>query len=763
MSNTKTTSDQQTNELGQNYFPKDGIDPAKKDAAWGLLWSKAAYNNFLGLSPRGTFYNAIAKYQENRLYAIGDVPITKFKKTFGLEEQEQDTWLNIDWTPPNAIGTIRDIAISRMMQQEYSIVATPIDPMAKSELDKIYAEMSTDIMMRQQLQQQGSSLAQHPRLQPDPGSPVDMEEFKMRVEYGEQFNRSKDSEQAIQLAMYNNNEKQFRRKIFEDLFDCGPAATYEWLDEQGKPRIRNVNVEAAITGYTQYPDFRDIRYAGEIIDVDIATLATLTNPDGTPTFTDDDMEKLASDVAGKLNNPATFVTGSSYYYRGYDSFKVKVLQLRWKSYNDYYYNQWKDQVGNTRFESKKYSTAEKSSRKYKSKRVEVVYTNNWIIGTNYSYGFKLAEDMPRSADPSKKASTSLGYQFYAWNFYDMRCTSMVDRLKPLIDQYLTDWFRLQNLKNRLIPAGHWIDLDALENVALSAGGNKMSPLEILDMFYATGILVGRSKDPMGNNVNYKPVIPLQNSMFQDIVAIFQQMQATLQQMKQSVGLNDVTDSTTPPDKMLVPGYENANAGTNNALYPMQFAEKFLYQKGCEAMLIRTQQALKKGSVEGFATSLNSNALKFLSISKEIGVRPFGIMLEEKSTDDQKMLLAQLMQEDIAKGNLDSSDAIYIMNTYNIKQAQQILAYRAKKNREAQAQQQQAVTQQTIQGQQESAQQTAQLKEQMIQMQENMKTQREKMIQDYQVFMTQLKTHSQETVAQAKNMTDLAKSEKPAAA
>jgi hypothetical protein len=298
----------------------------------------------------------------------------------------------------------------------------------------------------------------------------------------------------------------------------------------------------------------------------------------------------------------------------------------------------------------------------------------------------------------------------------MRSLSMMERLKPLADDFQMTEMRIQNFLARTVPNGWWIDLDALENVALNKGGENMKPMELLQMFFETGILVGRSKDVMGDNVNYKPIIPVANNTYDELQAMYMHLQQVMQQMQSIIGLNELTDGSTPNAKTLNGVANLAVESTNNSLYQLQFAEKFLIERLAEDILIRMKQAVKKGGVEGYAPALNSNTLTFMQISPTIAMREYGIMLEERPTDDQRQILMMQVQQDIANGMLDTSDALYILNVYNVKQAQMLLAYKVKKNKQAMHAQQMQMNQQTIEGQQQSAAMAEQMKQQTIQVQ-----------------------------------------------
>lgn len=698
----------------KGIYPPHDIDPKLKDKKWGMQYAKAAWSDWNYTIPRTCFYNAADKYEELRLYAQGKQPINKYKKLLSVDEQTDNTWLVVDWSVRPIIPKFRDIAISRLVQQEYNIVATPIDPQAKGELDGYYADTKAKIAVRKLMEQQNPEMANHPVLQPQPGEPTDFEELEMRVEFGEQFNRSKDAEQAIQLMFYENDTKVMRRRWFESLFDCGVAGYKAWIDKDGRPKCRDINPEAVVTNYCRFPDFRDLLHAGEVIDVSLIDLATVRDDQGNPVFNKEQIDEMKNNVAGKWSNPA-MVGRSTNYFKSYDKNTVKVLDLQFYSYNELNYERNVNRRGNVMFNEVEWDRRNNKKDKYLRKKIKVVYEVKWIIGTDYAYDFRLKKDMKRSVTPERMAHTTLDYKFFAPNFYEMRTLSMMERLVPLSDEHQMSVYRIQNFINRMVPNGWWVDLDALENVALNKGGENMKPVDLLQMFFETGILAGRSKDIMGNNVNYKPVIPIDNNIYDQLKALYEHLQITITQMQSIIGLNELTDGSTPNPKTLNGVANIAVESTNNSLFPLQFAERYLLESLANDMLLLMQQSLKRGNIEGFAKALNSNTLQFIAVSDTLRMRDYGIMLDERPNDDQKQLLLMAIQQDQAQGFLDSADALYILNVYNVKQAQQMLAYKARKSKEAMQQQEMAKIQQTIQGQQESAAASEQMKQQTLQM------------------------------------------------
>lgn len=700
--------------LNETKYPSHNIDPKDKDRDWCMQYAKAVWLDWDYMYPRTIFYNSADKYEELRLYALGKQPITKYKTLMGVDEQNDNTWLNIDWSVRPIIPKLRDIAIKRCLDQTYDIVATPIDPTAEAELQEFYASLKAKNAVRELMKLQNPEMAAHPMLVQQPGEPGDDEELEMRLEFGEQFNRSKDAEQAIKLGLYANDEKLLRERFLKDYFDCGPAGYRVTAGKNGWPVVRAVNLEVVLTNFCRKSDFSDLVHAGEIIDVPIVDLAAMTDDAGNPLFTDDDISTVLQSVAGRWNNPM-WVGRHSNFYKGHDKFNCKVLDLRFYSYNEYNYENNVNRRGNAVFNEAAYNRRNNVKNKYIRKRIQVVYQVKWVVGTDLCYDWGLVKDMPRKANPRDKAYTPLGFRFFAPNFYEMKSLGMMERLKPLADDYQLTVYRIQNFINRMVPNGWWIDLDALENVALNKGGKNMTPRELIDMFFETGILAGRSKDLMGDNVNYKPIIPIPNSNYDQLQALYQHMQLLITQMQQMIGLNELTDGSTPNPKTLNGVANIAVESTNNALHPMQFGERWLMEHLAQDVLLHMQAAVKKGAVSGYAPALNTNTLRFMEVSPDIALRDYGIMLDERPTDDQRQILIMQMQNDIANGLLDTSDMLYIMNMYNVKQAQMMLSYKVKKNKQAQQEAEMAKIQQTIQGQQQSAALAEQMKQQTLQM------------------------------------------------
>src|ERR1035437_4184660 len=505
-------------------FPNHDINPALKNSDWCMAYAKASYYTWQFVYPKGIFANNGGDYQKYRLYALGKQPITPYKKWLGVDMLTDQTWKSIDWSVKSIIPGYRDKVISKLMKEDYSIVASAIDAEVKTKIDAYYNQLKAKLAVRQLMMQQNPQLASHPLISLQSGEPLDMEELEMRVSLGEQFNRSKDAELAIELGFYENNYEAWRKSVYEDLFDWGVSGYFEWLGDDNKAKFRRANGEAVIISYCKDGNFTDMVHAGEVIDVSLIELAALKNDEGNAMFSNDELTEFAGTIAGKFGNPTQLGVGSNQWMKPIDKFKCKVLDIYFYTYNDTSYMNVVDENGNSDFRKAEYGRGKKSE-KYIRKRFQYVYKCKWIVGTDKCYDYGMMDDQKRANDPKKKAYTKLPCKFIATNFYQMQVSSLMERLISYGDEWQLTMLQIQNFKNRAVPSGWWIDLNALENVALNKGGKNMEPKALLQMFFDSGVLMGRSVnaagDPMGPN--WKPVIPIQNTSASELSMFYQSL------------------------------------------------------------------------------------------------------------------------------------------------------------------------------------------------------------------------------------------------
>lgn len=659
-------------------YPDPQIDPKKKDKGWLLQYCKAAFAEGRGYIPQSMLWFGRSRLTEIREYALGKQSVDKYKKILLGKEQSDKSWLNIDWTPPSFLTKFREIAIAKLLQRKVDIQAFAIDPLAKSEEDAFFNEMKVKIMMREQLQEVAPELANTPALMPNPNEPQDMEQLQMQMEYGYKHVMAMEAENAIALVLNKNGYEDKRKRVIENLFDFGIGGYKEWIDDNGMVCYREVNPENLITNFCVKNDFSDLVHVGEVILVNVADLV--------PYFDPKTIEDICRNVAGKFGNPSTFSTAS---FRYWDKFKVQVLDLELITWDTTVYKKEIDGRSNLRVVKSDFQNIARlqetievngsAEPKYIDQTKKVVYKCKWLLGTDYLYDYGLSNNMKRKQ--SSWWDTSLSYHLYAWNFYNMMFTGITERLIPIQDALCLTWYKLQNLRNKLIPYIINLDLNAVESLNFGKGGEKMRPDEAVDFMFNNFIALYRSTDLLSKNPNYKPVSIESSGQLIAFRQLYEDMQTQLQMMRDISGLNELTDGSTPNAKTLVPVAQAAMESTNNALYLISHADRQLMQCLADGIVQRVQIAVKMGKIEGYARALGSDTVNFFKINPDLSLHEFGIFVEDApSYEEKQMLLSELNLKD-SQGLIDPADKILVMSCRNLKQAAMLLAYKVKKRRE----------------------------------------------------------------------------------
>lgn len=701
-------------------FPKHNIDPAKKDGKWLLQATKAAWGDCYG---QEMFYHSREKYSELRDYAYGKQSVDRYKPFMGVDKAVDTSMWNVSWETRPVISKYMDIIVSKIMNLGRKAIATPIDAQAQDEADKYFADVKAKILMRDALQQVNPQLAQSPYLMPEPGEPENMEELEMQYEYGFKFNMAREAEQGIELVQYQNNLPQKRLQVTKDIVHIGVGGYKDWLDENGNAKFRDSDPANVIMSYCRKSDFLDKIYVGEIIEPTIAELSQYFND-----------EELKNIEGAAKHNP---IASSRSQSLKNEKLKIPVLDIEILTWNDIVYSRMLAEDGSEDYKRRPYDNITNPARvkeqsniydaetegyksKYYSKKVECWYKIKWVIGTDFYYGDGKVENQKRPKDARQKSESS--YHFQAVNFKDMTSQGVVERLKPIVDEYQLTIFKIQDFKNKWLPYIMEIDFDAIESVAIGAGGTKWTPEKILEMVFQTRALVVRKKDISGVNVNYKALEIHPTGMAAELVPLMNDLTRLLQEMNDVTGLNPVTDATGSGERKLKSTAQLDYQATNNALEPLMFAEKMLFESLSKGCIMRLIQAVKRGQVSGVMTALGSNTVKFIKVSPDIGLYSWGIKIQDIPTDDDVQLIMQQMGLGQAKDLFRPQDIFIIKSMDNLKAMEQRIGYLYEKRHKESQQYEMGKIQQTIDGQQKSSMVSEQAKQQTLQIEYQLKTQ-----------------------------------------
>ena len=391
-----------------------------------------------------------------------------------------------------------------------------------------------------------------------------------------------------------------------------------------------------------------------------------------------------------------------------------------------YFEEKESRHGNTGFYYKgmkpKSSSGSVFNRKPHKMEIACVYGGSFIIGSEQIFGYGKKNNVPKNLHDLSRAE--LSYSVTATNLRRMMPKSLVESCTGFADMLQLTHLKIQQAIAKAKPDGLIIDIEGLENVQLGKGG-ELEPLEIHDIYEQTGVFYYRSKNPEGGFQN-PPVREIGNQIrnIQELVALYNHY---LQLIRDTSGINESMDGTTPKGDMLVGVQQNAIAQGNNALYDITHASMLLYKKVCSDV-VKCLQIVPQDSVlyRIYENAIGETNMGVLSSFRNLSMYNFGVKVVKEMEDKDREFLEQNIQMSIQQGQIDLEDAMAVRNLKDVNQAERLLILRRKKrmqeqqemaaqNSQMQAQQAQQAAMAASQAKQQELQLEAQLKQQEIQL------------------------------------------------
>tara|TARA_R110000823_G_scaffold26280_9_gene76884 strand:- start:2253 stop:3140 length:888 start_codon:yes stop_codon:yes gene_type:complete len=179
-------------------------------------------------------------------------------------------------------------------------------------------------------------------------------------------------------------------------------------------------------------------------------------------------------------------------------------------------------------------------------------------------------------------------------------------------------------------------------------------------------------------------------------------------IRDTTGLNESRDGSTPDERALVGVQKMAAANSNTATRHILNSGLFLTAEVAECLSLRISDIIEYSPTkEAFIQSIGVHNVATLKEMSELHLYDFGIFIDLMPDEEEQALLENNIQVALAQQSIDLEDAIDLRDVKNIKLANQLLKIRRKKKqqRDQQLQQQniQAQSQANVQQQEASAQ------------------------------------------------------------
>jgi len=656
-----------------SIFPDQVVpEEEKKSFEYGLKVGNAIEQEwFRNTSGQNRFSYNFQNFNKLRLYARGEQPIQKYKDE--MSTNGDLSYLNLDWKPIPVLSKFVDIVVNGMTEKGYEIKSFASDPFALKQRTDYAGNALRDLQNKQAIDKLSQATGQNFYASTDPDKlPRDKGELDLYMQLNYKQSIEIAEEEVINNVLDANKYDQIKKRLAYDLTVLGISAVKTSFNLSEGITIDYVDPASIVYSSTDDPNFEDIYYVGEIKSLTLPEIKRLY-----PSLTNEELETIQK-YPGRQNY------AQSDWQTRTDPELHQVLFFEYKTYQDQVFKIKQTEQGLEKTLEKPDTFDPPASDNFErvSRSIEVLYTGAKILGMGDTMlEWKLAENMTRPNGDTTRVN--MNYCISAPRMYQGRIESLVSRTISFADMIQITHLKLQQVLQRLVPDGVYLDVDGLAEVDLGNGTN-YNPAEALNMYFQTGTIVGRSLTQDGEmNRGKMPIQELQSSSgISKIQAMIQTYQYYLQMIRDVTGLNEARDGSTPDKNALVGLQKLAAASSNTATKHILQSLMYLSIRTCENISLRVadmlQFPLTKASL---LNSINAFNVATLEEINSLYIHDFGIFLELEPDEEEKAQLEKSIQIALQAGSIQLSDAIDIREIRNIKLANSLLKLRQKEQAE----------------------------------------------------------------------------------
>ncbi len=709
-----------TIDITSSAFPSQlATDAEKASSQFGLQVGQAIqYEWFRKDGTSCRYYSQWGEFNKLRLYARGEQSVAKYKNELAIDGDL--SYLNLDWTPVPIIPKFVDVVVNGMSDRLFKVKAYAQDAMSQAKRNKYQEMLESQVAGKEILTQIQELSGVNPFVMDPEELPNNDEELNLYMQLNYKPAIEIAEEEAINTIFDENNYYDTRKRIDYDATVLGIGiAKHEFLQGSGV-KVSYVDPANVVYSYTEDPFFKDCFYWGEIKTVPITELYKIDQK-----ITKEQLQEITqySQAWYDYFNVAQFYQNSVF---ARDT--CTLMYFNYKTTKKVVFKKKKLENGNSRVIEKDdtfnppVEMMEEGGFEKIEKTIDVWYEGVMVMGTNILLKWDLSKNMVRPKSASQHAIPN--YVACAPRMYKGVIESLVRRMIPFADLIQLTHLKLQQVINRTVPDGVFIDADGLNEVDLGTGA-AYNPEDALRLYFQTGSVIGRSYTQDGEFNNARVPITQLNSnsgagKTQMLIANYNHY---LDMIRSVTGLNEARDGSTPDPNSLVGVQKLAALNSNTATRHILEGGLYIYKTLSEALTYRVADILEYSDFkEDFVNKIGRFNVSILNDIKELYIYDFGIFIEIAPDEEQKAQLEANIQIALSKGDINLEDAIDIREIKNLKLANQLLKLKRVKKQEREEQMEMQKQQMTAQMQMQSQQMASQTAMQKIQLETQAKMQ-----------------------------------------
>ena len=648
------------------------------------------------------FYSQWREFNRLRLYARGEQSVGKYKNELAVDGDL--SYLNLDLTPVPIIPKFVDIVVNGMSDRLFKVKAYAQDAMSQAKRNKYQEMLESQKSGKEVLLQIQELSGVNPFVMNPEEIPETDEELSLYMQLNYKPAIEIAEETAINTMFDENHYEDIRKQLNYDATVIGiEVAKHEFLEGSGV-KISYVDPANIVYSYTEDPYFKDCFYWGEIKTLSITELMKIDQ-----SLTKEDLQKITqySQSWYDYYNAAQFYENSIF-----SRDTATLMYFNYKTTKKVVYKKKNLEGGAARIIEKDdtfnppVEMMEEGNFEKIEKTIDVWYEGVMVMGTNILLKWELSKNMVRPKSASQHAIPN--YVAAAPRMYKGVIESLVRRMIPFADLIQVTHLKLQQVINRVVPDGVFIDADGLNEVDLGTGA-AYNPEDALRLYFQTGSVIGRSYTQDGDFNNAR--IPIQqltsNSGASKTQMLISNYNHYLNMIRSVTGLNEARDGSTPDPNALVGVQKLAALNSNTATRHILDSSLFIFKTLAEALTYRIADILEYSDFrDDFISKIGRYNVSILSDISDLYIYDFGIFIEVSPDEEQKAQLEANIQMALSKGDINLEDAIDIREIKNLKLANQLLKMKRVKKQEREErmkmQQQAMISQQQLQSQEMAA-------------------------------------------------------------
>lgn len=653
-------------------------DKQKNSESFGFSVMKACYERWKSGYGSESWVVRKQRFDYNRSFSVGKQPMSEYKDI--IDTEGQLSVINLQYTPnPIAIPFLNRLK-DRYMQRVEKISCVSIDPFTQSKKEKAKNEALFKMKNKEDIMalQQGSGVQLEEFRDTDPE-----DEQELDIEFGFNYKEREEvvMENLINLVFYDNKwSKVVKDRIFDDLINCGYAISKSYIDPNGRIKIKFVKPDNFITSYSEWNDMRDWEWQGEV-DYMTITDIRLKYPGK---FSEEELFDLAKEHSGLFNN-ALWTYNWSYVWlnavaRPYDSYRVQVCNLTYKTLYNLNYEKSLDRFGKEVLDPAKEIKAGKEYEK--SKPYYVSYTGAYIINTDRVLEWNLSRNMIK---PEKNLTEILSpYTVFMYNNNQMVNTPLIETMIPSIKMMQLLNLKTQNIIATIAPDGSNIDFAGLSDIDLGSGVGIVSPIQLYGIYLQTGNMYYKGVGDDGEERRAPPITPNNVNFSNKLQQLEGQWQAEYQKLVTIIGSNALDSgqiNNQAVGKQVFQDARKQGESASNYIYNA-------YLNIMEPTALKVQQlgwdilVYKKGGYEGYMAALGNDKVEYVRLEStdDFERAQFDVKIEAVLDDTAQAILQERINIALNNKEITLQDALQVeeLSQTNVKYASYLLAARQKK-------------------------------------------------------------------------------------